>query len=301
MIETFRIQDLNLVQDTDNPAVYFAIKPTPEEKQQLIAMGIDEHTYQSALDPEELARVELDDDYIAILCKTPKIHAADKPFQFEVTSLGVFLFKQKLVLICTEDLSEYKTIKVRSNIDVLLKIISRTIIHFREHLKAINTISDSLQGEINKAMSNQHLISLFSLQKSLVYYIDSITSNGMLLDRLKTQTVKLKLNEEQQELLDYNIIENAQCCKQAEIYSNILASLMDARASIISNNLNVLMKTLNVITISIMVPTFVVSAFSMNVVLPFAMSLNPFSFALILTLSLLSALGFMCWWKKKHP
>ena len=99
------------------------------------------------------------------------------------------------------------------------------------------------------------------------------------------------------EILDDIIIENNQCYTQAEIYSNILAGLMDARVSIVSNNLNMLMKTLNIITIGIMVPTLVVSAFSMNVSIP--MQHNPLAFWIIMGLAIFSVIVFMLFWKFK--
>ena len=112
-----------------------------------------------------------------------------------------------------------------------------------EHLKIINNIAEEIENKINKAMENKYLINLFALQKSLVYYQNAITSNGVLLAKLKNNVVKLGFNQEELELLDDILIENDQCYRQAEVYSNILASLMDARASIVSNNLNILMKT----------------------------------------------------------
>ena len=109
----------------------------------------------------------------------------------------------------------------------------------------------------------------------------------------------LEFTETERELLDDIQIENTQCLRQAEIYSNILAGMMDARASIVSNNLNSLMKTLNVVTVGIMVPTFVVSAFSMNVPLPMGLQKTSLSFWLILGLASLSVGGFMWVWKAK--
>ena len=120
-------------------------------------------------------------------------------------------------------------------------------------------------------MENKYLINLFSLEKSLVYYLNAINSNGVLIEKIRHNAARIGFTQEKMELLDDIIIENNQCYRQAEIYSNILASLMDARVSIVSNNLNVLMKTLNIITIAIMVPTFVVSRFSMNVKIPFGL------------------------------
>ena len=146
-------------------------------------------------------------------------------------------------------------------------------------------------------MENSYLINLFSLEKSLVYYLNALNANGVLIEKLKNNASKIGFNQEQLEFLDDMTIENNQCARQAEIYSNIIAGLMDARASIVGNNLNILMKRLNIITIAIMVPTFVVSAFSMNVNFP--LRDNPHAFYVILLLALSSVLGFFLFWRKK--
>jgi magnesium transporter len=104
---------------------------------------------------------------------------------------------------------------------------------------------------------------------------------------------------EEIELLDDIMVDNTQCYRQAEIYSNILASLMDARVSIVSNNLNILIKTLNILTIAIMVPTFVVSAFSMNVDLPFHLKENAWAFWIIMSMAGLSVVGIISAWRYK--
>ncbi len=154
--------------------------------------------------------------------------------------------------------------------DLLLKIVYRTTLHYLEHLRIMNSIADELEDKIQRSMENRHLLNLFTLEKSLVYYMNSIHSNGVAIDRLKANAAKIGFTPANLEYLDDLIIENTQCLRQAEIYSNIFASLMDARVSVVNNNISVLMKTLNVITISIMVPTFVVSVFSMNVGIPLA-------------------------------
>jgi magnesium transporter len=179
----------------------------------------------------------------------------------------------------------------------MLRMIYRSIFHYLEHLKIISQISDELQGKINTAMENKHLINLFTLEKSLEYYLNSINSNGALIDKLRANAAKIGFNTEELELLDDIFIENNQCFKQAEIYSNILASLMDARASIVSNNLNVLLKTLNIITICIMVPTLVVSIFSMNVALPVTQEGTFSSFWFIMLLALLSVMLVIFVWR----
>ena len=140
-------------------------------------------------------------------------------------------------------------------------------------------------------MENRYLLNLFTLEKSVVYYLNAIHSNAVLIEKLKNNAAKIGLGQDQMELLDDILVENNQCYKQAEIYSNIFASLMDARASIVSNNLNVLMKTLTIVTISIMVPTLVVSIFSMNVKIPMQDFFHAFS--VIMGMAILSVLVFL--------
>ena len=146
-------------------------------------------------------------------------------------------------------------------------------------------------------MKNEYLINLFTLEKSLVYYLNAINSNSLVIGKLRQYASKIGFSAEGIETIDDIIIENNQCYKQAEIYSNILAGLMDARVSIVSNNLNILMKTLNIITISIMVPTFVVSAFSMNVQIP--LMHHQLAFWIIMGLAMCSVIIFLFFWRLK--
>jgi magnesium transporter len=180
--------------------------------------------------------------------------------------------------------------------DLLLKQLYSSIRHYMEHLKIINITTDDIEKKISVSMENKYLLNLFGLEKSLVYYLNAISSNAFVFEKLKNSSSKIGLSTKNMEFLDDLIIENNQCYRQAEIYSNILASLMDARVSIVSNNLNILMKTLNLITIGIMVPTLVVSAFSMNVHIP--VQEHPHAFWIIISIAALSLGGVMLWWKK---
>lgn len=286
----------------DAPILVFTA-PSSDEKDFLVyRLKIDEHTLQSALDPDELARLEFEPEHVACIFKRPKNYTREDEFVFKTASTGAFLFKDRLIVVVSEQVPLFDHVRlngVRSPRTLILKLIYRSIYHYREHLKAISLISDELQTKINASMGNRYLIDLFSLQKSLVFYLNSLTSNGALLERMKTNANKIGFEEEERELLDDIMVENAQCYRQAEIYSNILASLMDARASIVSNNINSLMKTLNIITIGIMVPTFVVSAFSMNVGIP--LSGNRFAFLIIMSLAALSVALFMLFWRWLRP
>jgi magnesium transporter len=189
--------------------------------------------------------------------------------------------------------------KVQSIQDIVLKLINRSIFHFLEHLKAINMLSGSIEQLISTSMENRYLLNLFTLEKSLVYYVNATNSNGVLIEKLKNNAGKIGLTPENLEFLDDLTIENSQCREQANIYSQVLASLMDARATIVANNLNIRIKMLTILTMAIMLPTLVVSIFSMNVRLPLVHN-NPMSFWIIAALAALSALVLVFLWWKKH-
>jgi magnesium transporter len=302
MQRRYQVVDGKVVRtDDENAPVVVYCAPDEAERRYLVdVLKLDEHTLNSALDPDELSRLEFEPEHAAIIFKRPKSYSAEDQFWFRVASTGAFLFRDRLVVVLSEDLPIFDGVRFPASpapSSLLLRLIYRSIFHFLEHLKIINQMSDELQGRINVAMENRTLINLFTLEKSLVYYLNSINSNGVLLDKLKLNAAKIGFSPEAVELLDDTAIENTQCYRQAEIYSNILAGLMDARASIVSNNLNVLMKTLNIITIGIMVPTLVVSAFSMNVTIP--LQHHPHAFWFIMAMALFSVGGLMMLWRYK--
>lgn len=285
----------------DHSQISVYINPDDHEKKYLITeLKLDEHTLSSSLDPDELSRLEFEPEHVALIFKRPKSYSAADRFFFRVSSVGIFLFQNQIVIVTSDDFPMFddkKSNRVKSLKDVMLRFLYRSIYHYLEHLKIINQISDDLEEKINSSMENKYLFNLFTLEKSMVYYLNAINANTMMLQKLKNNAAKLIFSKDEEEFLDDITIENAQCYKQAEIYSNILSGMMDARASLVSNNLNVLMKTLNIITIGIMVPTFVVSAFSMNVGIPF--SKNPYAFWLVMGIALVSVFGFLMFWRMK--
>lgn len=302
MLKKYKVVDGKLTETQEEDALLLIfVNPDESEKKHLIDdLKLDEHTLGSALDPDELARLEFEPKHTAIIFKRPEPYSHKDEFLFKIASTGAYLFKDRLVIVISEDvpiLDGIQQIKMATPGYLLLRLIYRSIYHFLGHVKVISAISDELQDKINRAMENRYLINLFSLQKSLVYYLNFINSNGVVMEKLKLNANKIGFSKEELELLDDTLIENNQCYRQAEIYSNILASLMDARASIVSNNLNVLMKTLTLITIMIMVPTFVVSAFSMNVKIP--LSNYSFAFWIILSLAATSVLSIIVIWRRK--
>lgn len=304
MRKYYEIRDQQVV-EVENPEAPILIYTNPDEEEKRFlfqSFQIDEHTLNSALDPDELSRLEYEPEHVAIVYKRPRNYSGHGQLLFKVASMGMFLFKERLIVIVSEPISLFEKRhfrRVQGLHDVMLKLIYSSIFHFLEHLRVINMIVDELESKVNQAMENRSLINLFALQKSMVYYLNSIHSNGVLIEKLKNSANKLGFHTEEIEFLDDMLIDNNQCYKQADIYSSILASLMDARASIVGNNLNVLMKALNLITIGIMVPTFVVSAFSMNVDLPFN-NRSPLAFWGIQSMALLSVAVFYFILKRKR-
>ena len=268
---------------------------------------ITEHTIASAFDSDELSRIEYDDDFTTIVFKKPKNYSAEANFQFRVESFGIFIFKDWVLLLTDSDIpvqDEKRFSKIDSLNTFVLKVLGYAINHFNEHLKIINRINDDLEQRLNTSMENKYLLSMFSLNKGLIYYVSALNSNDTLLKKLQLGR-SLNWTEAERELLEDLQIENGQSLQQANIYANILTSMMDARASVINNNVNSLMKNLTIVTISISLPTFFASLFGMNVKLPFGMNGDagvgsPAAFWGIIAVCFLSVLVFLCFWMRKR-
>ena len=138
---------------------------------------------------------------------------------------------------------------------------------FLRNLKVLNRHTSAIERELQRSVRNTELVQLLTIEKSLVYFTTSLKSNELVLEKLlKSRLIRFK--EDEMELLEDVEIDNRQAIAMANIYSDILAGMMDAFASVISNNLNIVMKRLTVISIVLMIPTFIVSVFGMNVPLP---------------------------------
>lgn len=298
IIKNNKIEEENTV-SSESANILLFVNPKGEEQKYLTdVLEIDEHTLASAMDPEELPRFEIEPQHITLILNRPRNYSDKEQLVFRVASMGLFLSKDKLVIVLPEDIPLFigKRFNYVADLnEVFLKIIYNAISHYLEHLRVINLITEEIEDKMTQSMDNKYLLNLFSLEKSLVYYASAITANGLVFEKLRNFSAKAGLSEENREMLDDIIVENTQSQKQAEIYSNILASMMDARASIVNNNLNLLVKKLNTITIWIMVPTFVVSAFSMNVGIPLAH--HPYAFVIIMGLAVLSVWCAVLYWK----
>lgn len=261
MIRHFKIEAGKVVEVTDGGEAPILLCTDPTDADRLLLVNqhqIDEHNFGCALDRNELPRVELDANHLVVIFKHPRRYCARDNFEFLVDSIGLFLFRDKLVVIAPSDMSifEGRTYTRIQNLQtLLLRVLSSCISHFFGHLQVINDIAGELEPKLVRSMENRHLLQMFAIEKSLVYYVNAISANGRAIERLKTNARNAQtdgLSPEMLEVVDDLAIENAQCLEQAQVYANVFTGLMDARASIVSNNLNTLMKQLTVINVVFM-------------------------------------------------
>lgn len=261
MIKRYSIEN-GEIKDTQKalPDIFIVINANEDEKRWFASnYQVDEHTFNSAFDPEEPARVEYEPEHIAVIFKRAKTHTPGDNFHFKISSCGLFLFRQCLIITLTEDVRIFKGkhFKCVKNVkDLFLKVLYGNITHFNDHLKTINMVSEELEDNLMHSTGNDDLVHTFALEKSLVYYLNAISANGSVLEKLKANPSRTGFDQSDIEAIDDILIDNQQCYKQAEITSNVFASLSGTRASIVSNNLNIHMKNLNMLVIALAIPSF---------------------------------------------
>lgn len=261
MIKRYSIEN-GEIKDTQKalPDIFVVINANEDEKRWFASnYQVDEHTFNSAFDPEEPARVEYEPEHIAVIFKRAKTHTPGDNFHFKISSCGLFLFRQCLIITLTEDVRIFKGkhFKCVKNVkDLFLKVLYGNITHFNDHLKTINMVAEELEDNLMHSTGNDDLVHTFALEKSLVYYLNAISANGSVLEKLKANPSRTGFDQSDIEAIDDILIDNQQCYKQAEITSNVFASLSGTRASIVSNNLNIHMKNLNMLVIALAIPSF---------------------------------------------
>ena len=257
--------------------------------------GIDMDAMKSALDTDERSRIEIDDNFTMILVNIPTIETHNETELYDTIPLSIFLVKKAVITVCLEEtqiLKGFVTGAVRSfdpamKSRCVLQILYRTASLFLQYLRIIDKKSDQVENKLHKSTQNRELIELLKLEKSLLYFTTALRSNEVVLEKLfKNDSVKKYPEDE--DLLEDVIVENKQAIEMANIYSGILSGMTDAFASIISNNLNIVMKVLAIVTIVMSIPTMIFSAYGMNVAgvgMPFADS--PYGFWIIVGITVL--------------
>lgn len=270
--------------------------------------NLDIDALRAALDADERSRIETEDNYTMILVNIPTIEDETDKELYSTIPLAIIVVDEAVITVCSEDtpiLRQFANGKVRdfySNMKsrFILQILYKTSSLFLAYLRNIDRKSDNVENELHKSQKNKELIELLKLEKSLVYFTTALRSNEAILEKMLRLEI-IKKYPEDVDLLEDVIVENKQAIEMANIYSGILSGTMDAFASVISNNLNIVMKVLSVITIVLSIPTLIFSAYGMNMNpagMPFSQS--PWGFLIVIVLSLLiSIIAMLVFMKSK--
>ncbi len=228
---------------------YFDI--TPDEMEELLGVhGLDSHNIASALDQDEVPRMEYERGVLTIIWKIPTNFKLTEISSFNVTTMGIFVTKKNVILISTEEKEFFSgsySISINDLFDIVLIVMDRTIKHFVEHLRVIKMLSKQIQQKINASMGNEYLLQMFNLSEILIYYLDAINSNKAVVSKFGAYADKKGMGDI--DFLQDLSIEIEQAARQTEIYSQVFTGLMDARGSIVNNNMNALIKKLTIINI----------------------------------------------------
>jgi magnesium transporter len=247
---------------------------------------------RDSLDIDERPRFEHEDQVKFVVIKTPTENNSfnDSDAFYITIPICIILTETQIVTVNSFDNGAIKKFlnsfqkrhPDKKNI-MLLKVFEKVVHNFMEFLKEINHRRNQYENSLYESNSNVDLLNLMRIQKSLVYFVTALRSNELLMMKLE-RTNFLGLNEEERELLNDLIIDTSQALEMANIYTNILTSTLDAFASIISNNLNAVMKRLTSITIILSLPALVAAIYGMNVDIPFMHSPHAFYIPVILSL-----------------
>ncbi|WKZ37321.1 MAG: magnesium transporter CorA family protein [Anaerolineales bacterium] len=267
-------QGLERIETIANGAWVNVIDPTPEEMEKLVNWGMEMDYIHYSLDRDEMPRMERDEEYTFILLRIP-IHQPESDVPYNSVPLGIMILGNKIITVCRYDSDifrvlingKYRLMKTGKRYRLALYIFLETSARYLNLLREINRAIEIVEDQLQKSTRNRELLELLKYQKSLTYFSTALRSNEVMMERVQ-RTQLFNYYEEDQELLEDVLTENQQAIQMTSINTEILASMMDAFASIISNNLNVVMKALAALTIILNMPVIVASFYGMNVHLP---------------------------------
>lgn len=247
--------------------------PTPAEITSLTKQfELPNDSINDILDVDERPRIEFEDDWTLIILRIP-VEVTNNGIPFHTIPLGIFLTENLTLTLCLQEnevlptgqpaffREQYRSIT--DNINFILRLFLRSGSLYLKYLKQINQMTAAIEQDLEKSIKSKELNQLLKMEKCLVYFITSIKANEIVLARLRnSKKITSEINED---LLEDAFIENKQALEMAQIYSDIQSGTMETFASVIGNNLNVIMKQLTVISIVLMIPTLIASIFGMNV------------------------------------
>jgi magnesium transporter len=281
------------------------VAPTNQELEKISQeTNVPLELLKASLDDEESSRVELEDYSTLIIVDIPFIELDGASPMYQTYPLGIIHTDEHIITVCLKDskiTNDFIEGKIKSFFTFkrsrfILQILYRISTYYLIYLRQIDKKSLLIEKKLHKSMKNKELIQMLTLEKSLVYFSTSLKSNEITLEKMMKIDFVQKY-EEDKDVLEDVIIENKQAIEMATIYSNLLSGTMDAFASVISNNLNIVMKFLASITIVMTIPNIISGLFGMNIPNPF--DENPFGFIIVIGVIILTCIGATTYLVKK--
>ena len=281
-----------------------AICPTAPEVRYLVdVLGLEQDFVRAALDEEESSRDESEEEQTLVIVDVPTAERQDeeKSVVYSTMPMAIITNNRFISTVCLREnavISELsqglvKNIQTHLRTQFLLNILLRIATRFLQYLKQIDKISYTTENLLHKTMRNKELIQILGLEKSLVYFSTSLKSTEVTLEKILRGRI-IKLYDADEELLEDVIIEVKQAIEMCSIYSNVLSNTMDAFASIINNNMNIVMKTLTALTMVMALPNIVFGLYGINVNdLPL-----PYFWFVVSTAIVLMLVCTLIFWKK---
>ncbi|PWR70569.1 magnesium transporter CorA family protein [Methanospirillum lacunae] len=274
------------------------VNPTEKEIAYLVGQfGMPIDFLTDPLDVDERARFEVDEGNTLILIRSARREPEEAAIPYITLPIGIILTQDLIITVTLTEvdvMEEFLSGWVRNHdtkqrTRFVLQLCYRTALRFLRYLKEINRMTGVIERNLHRSTTNDQLLGLFNLQKSLVYFTTSLRSNSLMVEKFSYQSV-LDMTDEEHDLYEEMVIENKQALEMANIYTSIITGMTGTFASIINNNVNVVMKLLTSMTILIALPTMIASIYGMNVPLPLQEAPHAFLFVMGAALSL-SAIG----------
>ena len=309
MLRVFKTSDdgtLEKLKNIEKNTWIDLVEPTEEEIKEVVEKtDIPANLLIKLLDSDEVARIEKEDDATLIIIDVPYVIDKKIKNKYSTLPLGIISYKNYLVTIAvkeTEVVQDVMENRVKSVFTMkksrfLIQILHRVATLYLKYLKEINLEIEAKEKNLINATNNKYLLQLMNIQKSLVYFVTSLKSNDIILEKLEKGNL-IEFYEEDMDVLEDAIIENRQGIETSLIYREIVASLQETYSGVISNNLNEIMKFLAGITIVFSIPTMIASFMGMNVPLG-VLANNDYSFMFIMSISIFSAFVIALILKKK--
>ncbi len=290
--------------DTFRKNSWIAVTHPTEEEIALLTgkLKVPAEVLTDILDVDERARIDMDDSWFTIIMRIP-ISSSLNGIPYATVPLGILISNNLIITICQSknelipSLIRNKKLDFNNKANFVMQIFLQVANLYMHYLKLINIQVGDIERDLEKSTKNEELHKMLRMEKCLVYFMTSLKSNDILLAKLRNLKFVKSLDLDE-DLVEDVIIENRQAIEMANIYSDIQSGMMDAFASVISNNLNVVMKQLALITIILMIPTFIASLYGMNV--PNNLENNPWGFVIVLFISLTAVVFGVFLFRKKN-